>query len=123
VQFERNRQPLLAGHATVAFDLFVQCCCRSHGATITVPLQRSKIIQAGVAATGRDGALRRHRAIQARNEIAAPVEFCTIRSAGWTRAGTAQRAVPAILLPRATPEFGAMRGERRCNPLGFVLDG
>ena len=30
---------------------------------------------------GRDGALRRHRAVQARNRGRASLEFCTVRSA------------------------------------------
>jgi uncharacterized protein len=44
---------------------------------------------------GRDGALRRHRAVQARNSKSR-IFSKTARSARWTRAGTAQRAVPTL---------------------------
>jgi hypothetical protein len=43
---------------------------------------------------GRDGALRRHRAVQARNTLCEIERGSSIRSARCTRAGTAQRAFP-----------------------------
>jgi hypothetical protein len=43
---------------------------------------------------GRDGALRRHRAVQARNTFCEIERGSSIRSARCTRAGTAQRAFP-----------------------------
>jgi hypothetical protein len=58
---------------------------------------------------GRDGVLRRHRAVRARNRFEARVRPCTIRSARWTRAGTAQRAVPATIFVRPTSAFGLNR--------------
>jgi hypothetical protein len=45
---------------------------------------------------GRDGALRRPRAVQARNRMPLISWLCAICSARWTRAGTAQRAVPTL---------------------------
>jgi hypothetical protein len=60
---------------------------------------------------GRDGALRRHRAVQARNRPEARVQLRTIRSARWTRAGTAQRAVPTTIFMRRTSVFG-FKGNR-----------
>jgi hypothetical protein len=33
-QLPRQGRPLLAGHLAIAFDLFVQCRCRSHGFAI-----------------------------------------------------------------------------------------
>jgi hypothetical protein len=51
VQVERDAKPLFAGHLAVAFNLFVQCRCRSHEEIIANLLQRSKIIQPGVGAT------------------------------------------------------------------------
>ena len=45
---------------------------------------------------GRDGALRRPRAVQARNRMPLFSWLCTIGSARWARAGTAQRAVPTL---------------------------
>ena len=50
MQVQSNLQTLLAGHLAVAFNLFVQCRCRSHEANIAKLLQRSKIIQPGVGA-------------------------------------------------------------------------
>jgi hypothetical protein len=43
---------------------------------------------------GRDGALRRPRAVQARNNFGKVAHRGSIRSARCTRAGTAQRAIP-----------------------------
>jgi hypothetical protein len=43
---------------------------------------------------GNDGALRRHRAVQARNTFGKPEHRGSICSARCTRAGTAQRAFP-----------------------------
>jgi putative membrane protein insertion efficiency factor len=48
-----------------------------------------------VPPVGRDGALRRPRAVQARNSRS-KIFSKIVRSARWTRAGTAQRAVPTI---------------------------
>jgi hypothetical protein len=45
---------------------------------------------------GRDGALRRHRAVQARNTFGKIEHRGSIRSARCTRAGTAQRAIPTL---------------------------
>jgi hypothetical protein len=45
---------------------------------------------------GRDGALRRHRAVQARNTFGEIERGGSIRSARCTRAGTAQRAARSL---------------------------
>jgi hypothetical protein len=45
---------------------------------------------------GRDGALRRHCAVQARNTFGQIEHSGSIRSARCTRAGTAQRAIPTV---------------------------
>ena len=50
VQIQSNLQPLFASHLAVAFNLFVESCCRRHNAIVAALLQRSKIIQPGVGA-------------------------------------------------------------------------
>jgi methionine-R-sulfoxide reductase len=52
---------------------------------------------------GRDGALRRHRAVQARNR---PLTH-TVRSTCWTRVGTSQRDVPTGETRRLTSLLGS----------------
>jgi hypothetical protein len=58
---------------------------------------------------GRDGALRRPRAQAARNGCRRSRERHTVLSARWTRAGTAQPAVPTWIYTLATSEFGLIR--------------
>jgi hypothetical protein len=68
---------------------------------------------------GRDGALRRHRAVQARKRSEAHNRACTIRSARWTRAEAAQRVVSTSIFTRPTSVFGFAKNafaiERSCS--------
>ena len=62
---------------------------------------------------GRDGAPRRPRAVQARNEMEMRVPTGTGYSARWTRAGTSRRDVPTSGI-NATSVFG-LSGENRLS--------
>jgi len=64
---------------------------------------------------GRDGALRRPRAVTGAERAMATVKPCTISSARSARAGTAQRAVPTNFARASTSEFGLNRLIRSGN--------
>ena len=65
---------------------------------------------------GRDGALRRPRAVQARNQRWTSRFSVTIRSARWTRAGTSQRDVTTKTRFMRMVPLGAVRFIGRAPP-------
>ena len=45
MQIQCYRQPLLAGHVAIKFDLLLRRCCRSHDESMTDPLRSSMMLR------------------------------------------------------------------------------